>query len=191
MVLVQSLSQNIPIAVLEAVTFMSLVAGLGWLLGRRALHGKIDAMQMQIATKRVELEHCRESKSNPSKPKPPVPVVVKEPPLMEIPMDITPVEGIPGITTGTAAPILYEEPDDLKVIEGIGPKIEQLLNNEGISSFTQLAATSPERIKEILNAAGSRFQMHDPTTWPDQARLATQGRWVELKEWQDELRKGR
>ncbi|WP_420154248.1 helix-hairpin-helix domain-containing protein, partial [Siphonobacter sp.] len=169
MLLLQSLSQNIPIAVLEAVTFMSLVAGLGWLLGRRALHSKIDAMQMQIATKRVELEHCRESKTNPSKPKPPVPVVVEEPPLMEIPMDITPIEGIPGITAATAAPILYEEPDDLKVIEGIGPKIEQLLNNEGISSFTQLAAASPERIKEILNAAGSRFQMHDPTTWPDQA----------------------
>lgn len=80
--------------------------------------------------------------------------------------------------------------DDLKVVEGIGPKIEELFNNAGINTFEQLANTSAVRLKEILEAAGSRYQMHDPTTWPAQSKLAGDGKWEELKKWQDELNKG-
>ncbi len=80
--------------------------------------------------------------------------------------------------------------DDLKVVEGIGPKIEGLFNDAGILSFEQLANTSADRLKEILVAAGSRYQMHDPTTWPAQSKLAGDGKWEELKKWQDELNKG-
>ena len=43
----------------------------------------------------------------------------------------------------------------------------------------------------MLQEAGSRFQMHDPTTWPAQAALARDGKWDELKNWQDELNKGK
>lgn len=92
------------------------------------------------------------------------------------------------VVVPTVAPVI---PDDLKLVEGIGPKIEQLLNNEGIFTFAQLASTSPERIKEILVAAGSRFQMHDPFTWPEQSALARDGKLEELKTWQNELNKGR
>ncbi|HFA51606.1 MAG TPA: hypothetical protein ENJ95_21540 [Bacteroidetes bacterium] len=79
----------------------------------------------------------------------------------------------------------YEQVDNLKKVEGIGPKIEQLLNNAGIWSFSALAATSADAIKDILIAAGDRFKMHDPTSWPMQASMAAQGKWEELKEWQD------
>jgi predicted flap endonuclease-1-like 5' DNA nuclease len=92
------------------------------------------------------------------------------------------------VVVPTVAPVI---PDDLKLVEGIGSKIEQLLNNEGIFTFAQLASTSPERIKEILVAAGSRFQMHDPFTWPEQSALARDGKLEELKTWQNELKKGR
>lgn len=81
--------------------------------------------------------------------------------------------------------------DDLKIVEGIGPKIEELCNKAGIFTFAQLADTSAETIKEILESAGSRFQMHDPTTWPKQAEYARDEKWDELKKWQDELDKGR
>ena len=47
------------------------------------------------------------------------------------------------------------------------------------------------RISQILHAAGPRFQMHDPMTWPAQSLLAAEGRWAELKKWQDELDKGK
>ncbi|MFN4147090.1 MAG: hypothetical protein ACK4GN_14790 [Runella sp.] len=93
-----------------------------------------------------------------------------------------------GAGGAVVAPVV---PDDLKVVEGIGPMIEELLNKAGIMTFAQLANTSAERIKEILVAAGPRFQIHDPTTWPDQAALARDGQWEKLKVWQDELNKGR
>jgi large subunit ribosomal protein L15 len=83
------------------------------------------------------------------------------------------------------------EGDDLKIIEGIGPKIADLLINEGIVSFADLAATPAEKVKEILDAAGSNYAMHDPTTWAEQAELARDGKWDELKELQDKLNAGR
>lgn len=81
--------------------------------------------------------------------------------------------------------------DDLKIVEGIGPKIEELFNNAGIYTFAQLASTSVEKMKSILDAAGPRFQIHDPSTWADQSALARDGKWDELKKWQDELYKGK
>lgn len=89
-----------------------------------------------------------------------------------------------------AAPVASKK-DDLKVVEGIGPKIEELCNNAGIYTFAELAETSAQRLKGILDAAGSRFQMHDPTTWPVQSALARDGKWDELKKWQDELNRGK
>jgi predicted flap endonuclease-1-like 5' DNA nuclease len=81
--------------------------------------------------------------------------------------------------------------DDLKIIEGIGPKIENLLNMGGIFTFDQLINTKPTRLVEILQNAGSRFQMHDPTTWVEQARLARDQKWDELQILQDKLDGGR
>lgn len=83
------------------------------------------------------------------------------------------------------------KPDDLKRIEGIGPKIEEILRASGIGSFAALAAATPESLRKILASAGERFRMHDPSTWPDQARLAVDGRWAELEEYQDLLVGGR
>ncbi len=90
--------------------------------------------------------------------------------------------------TKTAKPI---KRDDLKVVEGIGPKIEELLNNAGIFSFEQLAHSKADKLKKILEEAGSRFPMHDPTTWPQQAELAAKGKFEELKTLQDKLNAGR
>jgi predicted flap endonuclease-1-like 5' DNA nuclease len=87
-----------------------------------------------------------------------------------------------------AAPV---QSDDLGLIEGIGPKIAELLNNAGITTFAQLANTKPAAIKTILEAAGKRYQMHDPATWPKQAALARDGKTVELQKLQDQLKGGR
>jgi len=77
--------------------------------------------------------------------------------------------------------------NDLKKLEGIGPKIEQLLNTAGIQNFEQLAALTPDVIKPILEAAGAQFKMHDPKSWPYQAELAAKGEWERLKEYQNLL----
>jgi predicted flap endonuclease-1-like 5' DNA nuclease len=91
----------------------------------------------------------------------------------------------------TVGTVFTGKADDLKKVEGIGPKIEELLNAAGISTFAQLASTNTDRIKAILDAAGPRFQMHDAGTWPQQAILARDGKWDALKAFQDELNKGR
>ncbi len=79
------------------------------------------------------------------------------------------------------------KPDDLKKIEGIGPKIAEILNTNGIKTFSDLAATEADKIREMLKEAGGRFASHNPETWPAQAKLAADGKWDELKKWQDEL----
>jgi predicted flap endonuclease-1-like 5' DNA nuclease len=81
--------------------------------------------------------------------------------------------------------------DDLKIVEGIGPKIADLFNSKGIKTWKQLSETSADKLKEILDAEGPNFQIHDPGTWPAQARLADQGKWEELKTLQDELKGGK
>src|SRR5690606_29167412 len=66
--------------------------------------------------------------------------------------------------------------DDLKVVEGIGPKIEDILHEAGISTFADLAGKTADEVREILLSHGSRYKMFDPETWPEQARLAADGK---------------
>ncbi len=80
--------------------------------------------------------------------------------------------------------------DDLTKVEGIGPKIKGLLNNDGIWSFKQLSEAVVSRLQKILDDAGSRYRVHNPKTWADQAKMAAEGKWDELKKWQDELKGG-
>ncbi len=81
--------------------------------------------------------------------------------------------------------------DDLKVIEGIGPKIAGLLQEAGVNTWAALANANIEKLKDILAEAGSRYKMHDPTTWAKQAQLASEGKWEELQQYQDELKGGK
>jgi len=77
--------------------------------------------------------------------------------------------------------------DDLKKIEGIGPKIAELLTKAGIKTFADLSAAKKTTLTNILEAAGSRYKMHDPSTWAKQAKLAAKGKWDKLATLQDEL----
>ena len=81
--------------------------------------------------------------------------------------------------------------DDLTKIEGIGPKIAEVLNANNINSFAELSEQSSDAIKGMLDEAEGNFAAHDPGTWPEQAKLAAEGKWDELKKWQDELDGGK
>jgi predicted flap endonuclease-1-like 5' DNA nuclease len=81
--------------------------------------------------------------------------------------------------------------DDLKIVEGIGPKIEKLFNNEGIRTWKALSETSVEKCQQILDNAGENYRIHNPSTWPKQSEMAYLGKWNELKEWQDKLTGGK
>lgn len=81
--------------------------------------------------------------------------------------------------------------DKLTTIEGIGPKIAELLAADGIASFADLADAKIEKLASVLEAAGSRYAMHKPDSWPEQAALARDGKMDELKTLQDKLDGGK
>ena len=100
-----------------------------------------------------------------------------------------------------AAAIVVDEPveieavpegtvtEDLTKVEGIGPKISELLGAAGITTYAQLADTDVSRLDEILDEAG--LHIADESSWPEQAGLAADGKWDELTALQDELKGGR
>jgi len=106
-----------------------------------------------------------------------------------------PEEPKPAVTEYQAQTLTEEariessEKDDLKLIEGIGPKIALVFQNVGIHTFAQLAETDTSRLEEILRGSGIRIA--NPETWPEQAAFAAKGDWEGLKELQEHLKGGR
>jgi DNA-directed RNA polymerase subunit beta' len=82
------------------------------------------------------------------------------------------------------------EPDDLQRIEGIGPKISNVIQENGISTYAQLAETDVGRLGQILEDA-KLGALADPSSWPEQAKLAAAGDWAALEALQDQLLGGR
>ncbi|MFT4665092.1 MAG: small subunit ribosomal protein S1 [Polaribacter sp.] len=138
-------------------------------------------LKVQLEDQGDKVEKASAAPTPPTAPKKEEPVAeVVEEKVEELVMEEVPV----ATTVKTAA-------DDLKKIEGVGPKIAELLQNADIKTFAALSEATPEKIKEVLEAAGSRYKMHDPTTWPAQAKMAADGEWDKLKEWQDALDGGK
>lgn len=81
--------------------------------------------------------------------------------------------------------------DDLKIVEGIGPKIEELYHAAGITTWDSLAETTVKQSQAILDGGGDKFKMHNPKTWAKQAKMAAEGKWKALKKWQDEHKGGK
>ncbi|WP_040252639.1 50S ribosomal protein L21 [Psychroserpens mesophilus] len=77
--------------------------------------------------------------------------------------------------------------DDLKKIEGAGPKAAEALVNAGYETFAKVAKAKPEELSAVLSEASSRLAHIVTDTWPKQAKLAADGKWDELKELQDKL----
>ncbi len=105
-------------------------------------------------------------------------------------------EEVKGIASSANTLVLEEEKeeveeeikeDDLTIIEGIGPKISELLKVNGISTYRDLATHPAYKIKEILESAGSNYAMHDPSSWAEQAILASSEKWDELASLKEHL----
>ncbi len=110
------------------------------------------------------------------------------PPAEALPL--SPAEPSPEVTAPASAPAAVEvPPDDLTRIEGIGPKVAQVLNSIGITTFAALANADYTKIKQALADAGWPYM--DPAGWIEQARLAAEGKWEELAALQEQLKGGR
>ncbi len=81
--------------------------------------------------------------------------------------------------------------DNLEIIEGVGPKVADVLRKAGIDSFAKLASEKVDKIKDILVKASAKYKMFDPASWPEQARLAAAGKLDELNKLQEKLNGGR
>jgi large subunit ribosomal protein L21 len=86
-----------------------------------------------------------------------------------------------------AAKAKASKADDLKKIEGVGPKAMEAMVNAGIDTFAKVAKTKPEKLSEVLTEASSRLAHLVTDTWPEQAKLAADGKWDELQALQDKL----
>ena len=94
------------------------------------------------------------------------------------------------IAAAKAAGFALKNANDLTIVEGIGPKINELFHSNGIKTFAELANTTEAQMRTILDAGGSRFRIANPSTWAQQAALAAENKWAELKKLQDKLSGG-
>jgi predicted flap endonuclease-1-like 5' DNA nuclease len=94
------------------------------------------------------------------------------------------------LSAAKAAGFVLKNANDLTVIEGIGPKINELFNNAGLKTFAQVATATVPQMRKILDDGGPRFRIANPSTWAQQAALCAANKWAELKKLQDELSGG-
>ncbi|GAA4108609.1 hypothetical protein GCM10022393_04850 [Aquimarina addita] len=193
-----------------------LCALLGYLLGR-LLSGsttndttELDALKKKYATLETDFNACKSkrasletdlSKCNSDLAQCRLDVSAK-PDVSNISSINTPVE--PPVTPEVAIVALPFDADaaktvfgkkikqdDLKIIEGIGPKIEELFHNHDVKTWKALSECTIEKCQEVLNSGGKRYEIHKPGTWPRQAKMAYEGKWAALLKWQDELDGGK
>lgn len=110
-------------------------------------------------------------------------------PARPVAASVHPSDGI-DYAAARAAGYVLAGPNNLEVIEGIGPSAAHVLRSHSISTFAQLADMSAAALQAILNAAGTRFGLANPKTWPEQAALAAANRWADLRQLQDSLEAG-
>jgi len=125
--------------------------------------------------------HLKHEAAEPIEPESKASTLPLEPETLAKPPEEAPVP-----PRKTKAPV---KPDDLTKVEGIGPKVNQVLQNAGIQTFAKLAKGDEAKLRKILDEAGYGFM--DPASWAEQAKLASTGSFDELKELQFKLRAGR
>ena len=169
----------------------AICALLGYLLGKLLSGGEnnnsvdLDVYKNRIAKLETDLDTCRSSKSSGGTSSSRV------------------ASSFVAGTTATAAKIVFDadaakavfgkkiQENNLTVVEGIGPKIQELFHNHDVKTWQALSECSVEKCQEVLKSGGERYKIHKPGTWPKQALLAYQGKWKELLDWQDKLDGGK
>lgn len=107
------------------------------------------------------------------------------------PKTVAATKSVIDLAAAKAAGISIKNADDLTVIEGIGPKINELFKDNGLNTFAQVGDATVTQMRTILDKGGARYRMANPGTWPKQAKLAANNKWTELKKLQDELSGGK
>lgn len=160
---------SFPVAVAEIAVLLLSATVAGWFLAKVIIRKRIDNLRVLLEEKKYELAQLRT--------------------LTDTTVDYPIATNASKTVYPTISP--DHAPDDLKVIEGIGPKIEEILNNAGIHTYEQLMETPVLRTAGYLKKAGPRYQLQDPSSWPEQAALAKQQKWEDLERLKLKLISGR
>ncbi|PWL40053.1 hypothetical protein DKG77_04295 [Flagellimonas aquimarina] len=163
---------------------------LGYLIGKSKDVSVIDTssdtnkLETENAKLKADLAACNKKLSNAGGQ--------KEAAIPAASLDTNaPVAMIFDMTAAKAAMGKRIKQDDLKIVEGIGPKIEGLFHNFGIKTWKALSEASTIKCQEVLNSGGSRYRIHDPASWPMQAKMAYEGQWKDLSKWQIKHKAGK
>lgn len=163
-------------------------AYFGYLLGKGKDSGLDNSEELKsLKNKNNQLEaallECNKSLSQKSHP------IVAAEGISQTPK----AEAKPSFDAAAAKSIFGKaiKQDDLKLVEGIGPKIQELFYSFKIKTWKDLSETSVDKCHEVLLSGGARYKMHDPASWPMQAKMAYEGKWKELYKWQEEHKRGK
>lgn len=169
---------NIGLGYWLLIIIMGLICGIvGFFIGRsagRSAHMETSFEELKATNTRLQsdLDLCRQSlNSEHSRPR-----------RQQVKFDAKMAKAVLG---------RFVKQDDLKVVEGIGPKIEGLFHNYNIKTWKALSQTSVAKCHEVLDAGGEKYRVHDPASWPMQARMCYENKWKELHRWQEEHKHGK
>jgi len=173
------------------LAFVGIIAGiLGYFFGKSDTPRKMDqslelnALEIENAKLKSDLDICRKRLDDHT-------IKTKEIYLKDIKQTTNKNIFQFNPTEAKAAFGKTIKENDLKLIEGIGPKIEGLFHNFDIKTWKDLAEISADKCQEVLDSGGKRYRIHDPASWPMQAKMAYEGLWEELFEWQEKHRAGK
>ncbi|MEM9647411.1 MAG: hypothetical protein AAF969_02950 [Bacteroidota bacterium] len=163
---------------------------LGYLIGKGKHASEVDhgpelkKLEEENNSLRADLEACKQQKaSQKTEPKKNIPAA-----------SLSNTEAKPSSFDAAEAKAAFGKrvkENDLKIVEGIGPKIEGLFHNFGIKTWKDLSEVSTNKCQEVLDSGGDRYRIHDPASWPMQAKMAYMGQWAELATWQDKHKSGK
>lgn len=158
----------------------------------RAISEGLAERKSEKAAEKAAEDKAEEAPAQPAKKaeKPAAEPKAEEAPAAEAKAEKAPEAEAPKAEAPKAEAAPAQSTDDLTKIEGIGPKAAEALVNAGLGTYAALAGSEPEAIKEILTDASSRMAHLDPGSWPKQAKMAADGEWDALKEWQDNAKGG-
>ncbi|WP_420320716.1 hypothetical protein [Flagellimonas sp.] len=165
-------------ALVVLVGLMGGIIGSYWGKGKNSSAEEIEALQQQNEMLKNQLEACQKEQSkkvSPSK------------------IEAAPIAIEDGFDAEAAKAAFGKriKEDDLTLVEGIGPKIQDLFRNHGIKTWKDLSETSTVKCQEVLTSGGKRYRIHDPASWPMQAKMAYKGQWEELAKWQIKHKSGK
>lgn len=167
----------------------AICALLGYLLGKLLGGSNHDDCNDRIARLEADLDACRKGRTQLESD-----LSAAKSASANIASSFTaPVAALIAFNADAAKAVFGKKvkENDLTIVEGIGPKIQELFHNHDVKTWKALSECSVEKCQSVLDSGGERFKVHTPRTWPDQAKMAYEGKWAELLKWQDELDGGK